>query len=661
MKASRIRETAGRAVFAAAAVVCVAAVVAVFVFLIGKSLPAYGKLGVWEFVTGEVWSPDRLDTYDAPLSGTYGVRTMIAGTLTATAGALLVGGVLGYFTAVFLAFYCPRRLRRPLSAAVSLLAGIPSVVYGFFGIVFLLPLLSHIAPNNGSGPLATALILGLMILPTVVSLCRVSMEAVPQAYYQGSVAMGATHSETVFRIVIPAARPGITAALILGVGRALGETMAVVMVAGNAPAYPEGLFGSFRVLTANIVMEMGYAGEVQEGALVATGVVLLAFVLLVNLLFGAVSGRAVRAAVAREGRGRAAKPGHRAAKRRAEASPAGAPAGTSSAAASSAGVPSASASSAGMAAPASPAPRRRAGRRRAGELWQALLPYRPVLPRLGHGAALTAGILTGGALLLVLGFIFAKGLPQLWQNPSLIWGKYEFGSPRITVLPAIVATLWAVALSLVIAVPVGVMAAVYLGEYAGRNSLPVRIIRTAIDILAGVPSIVYGLFGMIAFVPLLGGSGSILAGSLTVSMMLLPTVVRSTEESLRAVPDALRQGSLALGAGRLRTVLRVVLPSALPGILSAVVLSMGRVIGESAPFLYTMGSVIGPLPHGVLDGGATLAVALYQLSGEGWYMNEAYAAAVVLIVLVLGLNLLAEGCGARLERRLKGDCHAKKR
>ena len=660
MKASRIRETAGRAVFAAAAVVCVAAVVAVFVFLIGKSLPAYGKLGVWEFVTGEVWSPDRLDTYDAPLSGTYGVRTMIAGTLTATAGALLVGGVLGYFTAVFLAFYCPRRLRRPLSAAVSLLAGIPSVVYGFFGIVFLLPLLSHIAPNNGSGPLATALILGLMILPTVVSLCRVSMEAVPQAYYQGSVAMGATHSETVFRIVIPAARPGITAALILGVGRALGETMAVVMVAGNAPAYPEGLFGSFRVLTANIVMEMGYAGEVQEGALVATGVVLLAFVLLVNLLFGAVSGRAVRAAVAREGRGRAAKPGHRAAKRRAEASPAGAPAGTSSAAASSAGVPSASASSAGMAAPASPAPRRRAGRRRAGELWQAL-PYRPVLPRLGHGAALTAGILTGGALLLVLGFIFAKGLPQLWQNPSLIWGKYEFGSPRITVLPAIVATLWAVALSLIIAVPVGVMAAVYLGEYAGRNSLPVRIIRTAIDILAGVPSIVYGLFGMIAFVPLLGGSGSILAGSLTVSMMLLPTVVRSTEESLRAVPDALRQGSLALGAGRLRTVLRVVLPSALPGILSAVVLSMGRVIGESAPFLYTMGSVIGPLPHGVLDGGATLAVALYQLSGEGWYMNEAYAAAVVLIVLVLGLNLLAEGCGARLERRLKGDCHAKKR
>lgn len=623
MTASRTREKIGKAVFAAAAIICVIAVVAIFAFLIVKSLPAFAKLGVWDFMFGDTWSPDRLDTYDAPLSGTYGVRTMIVGTLAATAGALLIGGVLGYFTAVFLAFYCPPKLRRILSAVISLLAGIPSVVYGFFGIVFLLPLLSRIAPNNGSGLLATALILGVMILPTVVSLSKVSMEAVPRAYYEGSVAMGATHSETVFRIMIPAARSGITASLVLGVGRALGETMAVVMVAGNAPTYPDGLFGSFRVLTANIVMEMGYAGEVQEGALVATGVVLLLFVLLVNLIFGAVSGRVVRAAVS-----------HRRNPRRRMS---------------------------------------RGGSRPCRRLWEGLslrlhrlgdglraLSHRLRLVRLGQGMAVAAGVLTGAALLLVVGFIFAKGLPYLWQNPSLIWGKYEFGSHRITILPAIVTTLWAVALSLIIAVPVGVMTAIFLNEYAKKESLPVRIIRTAIDILAGVPSIVYGLFGMIAFVPLFGGSSSILAGSLTVSMMLLPTVVRSTEESLRAVSDALREGSLALGAGRLRTILRVVLPSALPGILSAVMLSMGRVISESAPFLYTMGSVISALPHGPLDSGASLAVALYQLSGEGWYMNEAYATAVVLIAIVLALNLLAEGCAARLERRLKGETNAKR-
>ena len=161
MTATRLKERIGKAVFAAAAVICVIAVVAIF---------AFPNLGVVRCMFGDNWSPDRLDTYDSPLSGTYGILTMIAGTLTATVGALLVGGVLGYFTAIFLAFYCPPAPRRVLSAVINLLAGIPAVVYGFFGIVFLLPLLARIAPNNGSGLLATSLILGIMILPTVVSL-----------------------------------------------------------------------------------------------------------------------------------------------------------------------------------------------------------------------------------------------------------------------------------------------------------------------------------------------------------------------------------------------------------------------------------------------------------------------------------------------------------
>ncbi len=209
-------------------------------------------------------------------------------------------------------------------------------------------------------------------------------------------------------------------------------------------------------------------------------------------------------------------------------------------------------------------------------------------------------------------------------------------------------------LSLAVAVPVGILTAIWLQEYAPRGGVAVRLIRGAINLLAGVPSIVYGLFGMLAFVPLFGGSGSILAGSLTVAMMLLPVVVRSTEESLRAVPDALREGSLALGAGKVRTVFCVVLPSALPGILSAVILSMGRVIGESAPLLYTMGSVIKAVPRSVFDSGATLAVALWQLSGEGWYLDEAYATAVVLVVLVLVLNFAARRCASGLGRKMRG-------
>ena len=605
---SKNKEKIGKAVFATAAVICVIAVAAIFAFLIIKSVPAFGKLGIFEFMFGDKWSPDRLDTYDSPLSGTYGIFTMIVGTLSATVGALLIGGVLGYFTAVFLAFYCPEKPKRILCAVINLLAGIPSVVYGFFGIVFLLPLFSNIAPNNGSGLLATSLILGIMILPTVVSLSRTSLEAVPRAYYEGSVALGATHSETVFRIMSPAAKSGITASLILGVGRALGETMAVVMVAGNAPTYPDGIFSSFRVLTANIVMEMGYAGEVQEGALVATGVVLLLFVLLVNVVFGLISKKAVENSVNKQKEHRT----HRL------------------------------------------------------SVWLNRVKYeisgfthKIKAVTICKGMAIFSGVFAAVVLILVIGFIFAKGMPYLIQNPSIIYGKYEFASENITILPAIITTLYAVAISLILAVPVGIMTAIFLNEYAKRGNILVRIIRSAIDILAGVPSIVYGLFGMIAFVPLLGGSGSILAGSLTISIMLLPTIVRSTEESLKSVADSMREGSLALGAGKLRTIFKIVLPSALPGILSAVILSMGRVISESAPFLYTMGSVITAVPKGIMDSGASLAVALYQLSGEGWYINEAYATAVVLIVLVLALNLCAEALAGKLSKKLQGVTNGK--
>ena len=605
---SKNKEKIGKAVFATAAVICVIAVAAIFAFLIIKSIPAFGKLGIFEFMFGDKWSPDRLDTYDSPLSGTYGIFTMIVGTLSATVGALLIGGVLGYFTAVFLAFYCPEKPKRILCAVINLLAGIPSVVYGFFGIVFLLPILSNIAPNNGSGLLATSLILGIMILPTVVSLSRTSLEAVPRAYYEGSVALGATHSETVFRIMSPAAKSGITASLILGVGRALGETMAVVMVAGNAPTYPDGIFSSFRVLTANIVMEMGYAGEVQEGALVATGVVLLLFVLLVNVVFGLISKKAVENSVNKQKEHRT----HRL------------------------------------------------------SVWLNRVKYeisgfthKIKAVTICKGMAIFSGVFAAVVLILVIGFIFAKGMPYLIQNPSIIYGKYEFASENITILPAIITTLYAVAISLILAVPVGIMTAIFLNEYAKRGNILVRIIRSAIDILAGVPSIVYGLFGMIAFVPLFGGSGSILSGSLTISIMLLPTIVRSTEESLKSVADSMREGSLALGAGRLRTIFKIVLPSALPGILSAVILSMGRVISESAPFLYTMGSVITAVPKGIMDSGASLAVALYQLSGEGWYINEAYATAVVLIVLVLALNLCAEALAGKLSKKLQGVTNGK--
>ena len=601
---AKTKEVFGKAMFGLAAVICIIAVIAIFAFLIIKSVPIFKKLGILDFVLGDNWSPDRTDTFATEnISGSYGIFSMIVGTFAATVGALLFGGVLGYFTAVFIAFFCPEKLKKVFSSVINLLAGIPSVVYGFFGIVFLLPRLSNIAPNNGSGLLATSIILGIMILPTVVSLSKTSIESVPQQYYEGAVALGSNHSEAAFKVVVPAAKSGIFASLVLGVGRALGETMAVVMVAGNAPTYPNGLFGSFRVMTANIVMEMGYAGELQEGALIATGVVLLIFILIVNTIFNAVSNKSVKKIV---------------------------------------GVTS-----------------KKGSRKRVSifggfkEQIGAFL-YRIKIASIGKWVAIGAGVLSGIALIMIMGFVFVNGLPELIGNPHLLFGKYEFGSENITILPSIVATLMAVALSLIIAVPIGIMTAVFLNEYTKKNNILVKAIRTAIDILSGVPSIVYGLFGMITFVKVFGGSSSIIAGSLTVSIMLLPTIVRSTEESLKAVEESLREGSFALGAGKLRTIFKIVLPASLAGIISAVILSMGRVVSESAPFLYTMGSVISAVPKGYGDSGATLAVALYQLSGEGWYLKEAYATAVVLVVIVFTLNLLAESVSGKLTKKLKG-------
>ena len=638
--------------FTIAAMICVIAVIAIFGFMLVKSLPAFRKIGFFNFVFGDNWSPDRLDKYDdASLSGTYGVFKMIIGTLAATVGALVIGGTLGYFTAVFIAFYCPERLKKIFSSTVNLLAGIPSVVYGFFGIMFLLPLLANFAPNNGSGLLATSLILGIMIMPTVVSLSKTSLEAVPRAYYEGALALGSTHSQAVFGTVTKAAKSGVTASLVLGIGRALGETMAVVMVAGNSVAYPDSLFNSFRVLTANIVMEMGYAGEVQQGALVATGVILLVFVLIVNLIFGAISKKTIKSAVNKTGLF------SRIFKKDDEKS------GVKNSVASGVAGKITSGVATGEKGDEKGGEKNNAksGVTKRNIVFEKIsdffssLKYKIKTASVGAGVSVGAGIFAGITLLLIIGFVLVKGAPTLFTNPHLLFGKYEFNSEKITILPSIVTTLMTVALSLLVAVPIGICTAIFLNEYAKKNNVFIKIIRGAIDLLNGVPSIVYGLFGMITFVALIKGRSTIMAGSLTVGIMLLPTIVRSTEESLKSVQDSLREGSFALGAGKMRTIFKIVLPSALPGILSAIILSMGRVISESAPFIYTMGSVISAMPGGYFDSNATLAVALYRLSGEGWYVNEAYATAVVLIVLVLALNFLAELIAGKLNKKLQGE------
>ncbi|MFR5062953.1 MAG: phosphate ABC transporter permease subunit PstC [Christensenellales bacterium] len=592
MNRSKFKENASKCVFTATAIICIIAVVAIFAFLIAESVPAFKEIGFLKFLFGDTWEPSASDKYGMPLAGTYGVFKMIVGTLVATCGSVVVGGLIGFFTAVFISAFCPIKLKKIFSTVIHLLAGIPSVIFGFFGMKVLLPGLGVFSSNgSGSGLLAVSLVLGLMILPTVVSLSKTSIEAVPAGYYEGARALGASHEQAIFTAVVPAAKSGIAASIILGIGRSVGETMAVIMVAGNKVNYPGGFFQSFRVLTANIVMEMGYAGEVQLGALIATGVVLLLFILMINVLLGLVTG-----------------------KRKKD----------------------------------------KGGRKHtAGALSGIIYKLKP--ERIGKIISCVAAGVAAGALLSIIAFIVIMGVPHLnWQ---LLFGEYVIAG-EISILPSIAATFMTVLVSLAVAIPVGVATAVYLNEYTKKGSRLVRIIRGAIDVLSGIPSIVYALFGMVTFVVWFGGKMSVLAGSFTVAVMLLPVVVRSTEESLKSVQDSLREGSLALGAGKLRTIFKIVLPSALPGIMSAVILSMGRVVSESAPFIYTMGSTIMPMPKGFTDSGTTLAVALYKLSGEGRYTDEAYATAFVLLVIVLALNLTAGFIEKRLNKKLKGETNA---
>lgn len=252
------------------------------------------------------------------------------------------------------------------------------------------------------------------------------------------------------------------------------------------------------------------------------------------------------------------------------------------------------------------------------------------------GLVYLAAFTTFAVLFFLIAYILVKGVPSL--TPDLF--ALEYNSENVSLLPAFINTIIIALVSLLIAVPVGVFSAIYLVEYAKRGNKFVNVIRITAETLSGIPSIIYGLFGMLFFVTALGWRNSLLAGAFTLAIMILPLIMRTTEEALKAVPDSYREGSFGLGAGKLRTVFRIVLPSAIPGILSGVILAVGRIVGETAALIYTAGSV-AEIPDSLMDSGRTLSVHMYLLSNEALYMDQAYATAVVLLVLVVGLNSLS--------------------
>lgn len=624
---SRFGEIAVRALWLFCALVAVVAVFFILLFLVGDGLPAFAEIGVIPFLMGETWNPTFLDP-------AYGILPLIVGTVLVTIGAMVFSVPLSIASAIYLSELAPYRVKAAVKPVIELLAGIPSVVFGFFGLLVLVEWIRvTFAVPSGECVLAGSILLGIMSLPTIISVSEDALSAVPREFREGSLALGATRWQTIRQVVVPAALSGITAAIILGMGRAIGETMAVLMVSGNAAVIPDPLWNVLspvRTLTGTLGIEMGEVavGSLHYHALFAVATVLLVITLAVNLGATSVLKR-LRARATGEGNGRkrerpsfpAAIAGHRLTRPALLALAAFLAAAVIG---SFGGLYAAAAALFAMAALILTVPR--LSRQRSQQIAFALLV-----------AAVAAVVLILG---IILFNIFSNGLPAIsWE--FLTGSPLDLGRAG-GIFPAIVGTLYLVAGSMLFALPLGVGAAIYLAEYQRENRLT-YIIRNAVDLLNGTPSIVFGLFGFTFLVLYLNFGVSLLAGCVTLGLMVLPTIIRTTEEALRQVPQGLREGSLALGATQWQTISRVVLAPAAPGIITGAILSIGRAAGETAPILFT--AVVFSqrnLPDSIFDPVMALPYHLFILATNvpGAETNK-YGTAVVLIVIVCAFYAVA--------------------
>ena len=564
-------------IFFICSIFAVIVVFSICIFIFIYSFPLFREVGFLEFVFGTNWQPSN---------NKFGIFPMIVGSLYVTILSTLIGGGFGLFTAIYISMFCPKKLKIVLSQIIDLLAGIPSIVYGFFGMIVLVPFLKNISPNGvGEGVLASSIILGIMILPTITSISRYNLEAVYKYYYDGAVALGSTHSQAIFGVIVKAAKSGIFSAMVLGMGRAIGETMAVMMIAGNAPFIPKDLFSYFRTMTINIALEMGYAAGIHRSSLIATAFVLLLFILLLNIVLYLIKGNHINFSLSSIIDLFSIKKIKK-------------------------NINNFSFKNIKM---------------KNVSIKSEILKY----------ISIFATIVSTFSLIFIVLFILIRGVPYI--NFNLLFE--ESNNSQMTLFPAIVSTAMMLFMALIIAVPIGVFSAIYLTEYSKANGKLIYVIRIFTDSLSGIPSIVFGLFGMLIFLDLFGIGRNILAGSFTLVLIILPSIIRQTEETLISIPASLREGSLALGASKVRTIFKIVLPCGFSGIITAIILSIGRIVGESAALIYTSGAV-RYMPAGYFSAGSSFAVMMWMFSSEGLYINQTFATASILLMIVIFLNLL---------------------
>lgn len=620
-----------------AAIFSVIIIFSILIFLVLESNPL--PTDIWNFISGAKWNPSG----EIP---SYGVLPLIVGTLLVTLGAMLIAVPLSIGAAIFISEIATPRIRSIIKPAIELLAGIPSVVYGFFGLIMLTEFIEeNLNPTYGHGEtwLAGSIILGIMAIPTITTVAEDAINSVPREYKEGSLAMGATRWQTISKVIVPSALSGITAAIILGIGRAVGETMAVMMVCGNSPIIPEpisNVFSPIRTLTSTLGIEPLEVpfGSPWYHALFGVAVLLLIITLVVNVSAVYILGKI--------------KEKHMA-----------------------------------------------GGKKKklltfltenmitkfkryfkytiigvlllliyflTGFVTTVLLVifvlgfkyiYRLFSEKIKEKMAFILLTILVSTVLFLLGlilyYIFSNGLPALsWEfitQPASDLGRQG------GVFTAIVGTFYLVAGAIAIALPIGVGAGIYLIEYKVEGRIT-KIIRTGADLLNGTPSIVFGLFGFAFFVLYLKFGFSLLAGQITLAFMIIPTILRTTEEALKSVPQSIREGSLALGATKWETIRRVVLPPAAPGILTGAILGIGRAAGETAPIMLTAVTFSSIMPSSLFEPVNALPYHMFTLAtnipGEGAKV-AAGGTALVLLFLVIGFYSVAIFLRNRFQKKMK--------
>jgi phosphate transport system permease protein len=625
-------ERAIRTVFFFTAFFAVIVVSFILLFLLRDGFPIFLQAGFLNVILGPEWAP----TAAGPL---YGIFPLIVGTLLVTLGAMVFAVPLSICCAIYIAELASPRAKSVLKPAIELLAGIPSVVYGFFGLIVLTNFIRiAFGIPTGESWLAASVLLGIMALPTIVSVSEDAISAVPREYREGSLAIGATHWQTISRVLVPAALSGITAAIILGIGRAVGETMAVMMVAGNAAIIPDpvwNILSPLRTLTGTLGIEMGEVpvGSDHYHALFGVALVLLVITLIINISAVAIL-RYLQ-------RGRGTGPARRplfSPKTRANL------------------VFTGGILTFGLVLVLLTALPWELGSLLllAGILLYVVRPFlsKKTAQTIAFALITLATLAVLVILVIILQDIVLNGLPALTieflTKPPLDSGRAG------GIFPAVIGTLYLVVGAIAIALPLGVGAAIFLVEYT-REGRVTQLIRTGVDLLNGTPSIVFGLFGFAFLVLYLGMGVSLLAGQVTLALMVLPTVIRTTEETLRGIPQSLREGSLALGATRWQTISRVVLPPAVPGIVTGAILSIGRAAGETAPIMFT--AVVFSsrfLPDSVFDPVMALPYHLFILATNvpGASANK-YGTALVLLLLVVGFYSVAIFVRTRFQNKMR--------